>query len=218
VKTRPDADCGSDHKLLTATVKKQLKNSQVKKSWKLDTDNIPEEYKIDIKQKLDILNLEGDGSEEIWKALKDNFKEVVDKSIPRKEKKNRPTWISQDTVRVMEIRQKMKMIGKRDEARKLHVEIQKRTRKDKEIYLQAKCRVLEELNKKGTTRELYKQIREITRKPKTNTGKIKSRTGVNYFEKDNIIRRWKEYTKEFYKKNPTNATEFQEKAHTKNLW
>jgi hypothetical protein len=50
VKTRPDADCGSDHELLTATGKIKLKNSQMKKSWKLDTENIPKEYKADIKQ------------------------------------------------------------------------------------------------------------------------------------------------------------------------
>jgi hypothetical protein len=36
---------------------------------------------------------------------------------------------------------------------------------------------------------------------------------VDYFEKDNIIRRWNEYTKELYKKDPIIATEFQEKAH-----
>jgi nitrogenase subunit NifH len=55
-------------------------------------------------------------------------------------------------------------------------------------------------------------IREITRKQKTNTGKIKSRTGVDYFEKDNIIRRWKEFTEELYKKDSIITTEFQEKA------
>ena len=45
VKTRPDADCGSDHELLTATIRRKLKKIQVKKMLKLDTDNIPEEYK-----------------------------------------------------------------------------------------------------------------------------------------------------------------------------
>jgi hypothetical protein len=59
--------------------------------------------------------------------LKDNLKEAADKSIPRKEKKNGPTWISQDTLRVVEKRQKMKMEGKWDEARKLNGEIQKRS-------------------------------------------------------------------------------------------
>jgi hypothetical protein len=47
--------------------------------------------------------------------------------------------------------------------------------------------VLEELNRKGRTGELYQQVREITRKPKTNTGNIKSRTGVDCFEKDDTI-------------------------------
>ena len=67
----------------------------MKKGWKLDTDNIPEDYKTDIKNKLATLNLEGGNSEETWKALRDTFKEVADKNIPKKEKKNGPAWISQ---------------------------------------------------------------------------------------------------------------------------
>jgi len=51
VKTRPEADCGSDHKLLGATVRIKLKNRQhAEKGWEMDTENIPEEYKSEIKQ------------------------------------------------------------------------------------------------------------------------------------------------------------------------
>jgi len=53
----------------------------VKKGWKLDIDNIPEEYKNEIEQKLATVNLQGRNSEEIWKALKVTFKEVADKTI-----------------------------------------------------------------------------------------------------------------------------------------
>ena len=109
VKTRPDADCGSDHEILTATVRIKLKNTQQKKKcWKLDIDNIPEEYKTEIKQKLATINLWGGNSEEIWKALKDTFKEVAEKTILKKEKKNGSTWMSQDTLRVVEHRRQMK--------------------------------------------------------------------------------------------------------------
>jgi len=112
VKTRPDADCGSDHELLTATVRIKMKNTkQVKKGWKLDIDNIPAEYKNKIEQKLATVNLQGRNSEEIWKALKDTFKEVADKTIQRKEKDNGPIWMSQDTLSVVETRRKMKMEG-----------------------------------------------------------------------------------------------------------
>jgi hypothetical protein len=60
--TRPDSDCGSDHKLLAATVKIKLKNTQVKTGWELNIDNIPEEYKTVIKQKLTTINLHGGNS------------------------------------------------------------------------------------------------------------------------------------------------------------
>jgi hypothetical protein len=73
VKTRPDADCGSDHELLTATVRIKLKNTQVKKGWKLDADNIPEDYEIDIKQKLATLNIEGGNSEETLESFEGHF-------------------------------------------------------------------------------------------------------------------------------------------------
>jgi hypothetical protein len=74
------------------------------KGWKLDIDNIPEEYKTDIKQKLATINLQRGNSQEIWKALKDTFKVIANKNIQRKEKKNRPTWMSQDTLRVVDNR------------------------------------------------------------------------------------------------------------------
>ena len=215
MKTRPDANCRSDHELLTATIRIKLKKTQqVKKGWKLDIDNIPEEYKNEIKQKLATINIQGRNSEEIWKELRDSFKEVADKTILRKEKKNGPSWVSQDTLKVMENRQNMKMEGNSEGAKKLYGEMQKRIRKDKENYLREKCRELEENSRKGRTKELHQQIREIYRKPKINTGMLRSRTGIDYIEKDKIIRRWKEYIEDFYKKDPNTSMHFQDQAYT----
>jgi len=61
---------------------------------------------------------------------------------------------------------------------------------------------------------LHQQIREITGKPKINTDSLKSRAGIDYIEKDKIIRRWKEYTEDLYKKDPNTSIDFQEKAYT----
>ena len=214
VKTRPDADCGSDHELLTATLRIKVKNTkQMKKGWKLDINNIPEEYKNETEQKLATINLLGRNSEEIWKVLKDTFKEVADKPILRTEKENGPIWMSQDTLRVVENRLKMKMEGNWVEARKLNGEIKKESGETRKTYLKKKCSVLEEHNEKGRTRELHQQIREITGKPKIHTGSLKSRAGIHYIEKDKIIRRWKEYTEDLYKMDPNTSVDFQEKAH-----
>ena len=127
-------------------------------------------------------------SEEIWKELKDTYKEVADKAILRKKKKNGPSWMSQDT-KVVEDRRNMKMEGNSEGAKKLNAEIQKRIRKDKENYLREKCRELEENSRKGRTKELHQQIREIYGKQKINTGTLKSRTGIDYIERDKVIRR-----------------------------
>jgi hypothetical protein len=82
------------------------------------------------------------------------IKEAADKHIPKGGRKKGPAWISQDTLRVVAKRRQMKVEEKWAEAKKLNGEIQKRIRKDKEKYLQEKCRALEEHNRKGRTREL----------------------------------------------------------------
>ena len=122
--------------------------------------------------------------------------------------------MSQDTLRVVENRQQMKMRGNWVEVSKINGKIQRRIRKDEENYLKEKCQMLEEHNKKGRTRDLHQQIREITGKPKTNAGTIQSRAGIDYIEKDKIISRRKEYTEELYKEDPNTSIEFQEKTYT----
>ena len=116
--------CSSDRELLTATVKIKLKNTQTTKKWILDTDNIPEDYKADIQEKLSRLKLDGN-AEMAWKVLKDTIIEAADKHIPKKGRKKGPAWISQDTLRVVARRRQMKMEEKRVEAKKLNGDTKK---------------------------------------------------------------------------------------------
>jgi len=190
VRTRPEANCGLDHKLLRATVRIKLKNTKhAKKGWKLDTENIPEEYKSEIKQKLATKNLQGGNSEETWIAFERPFQGGGKQNHPEKGKEKRNLL---DVPRHAEgsgeqtaNENEMKWV----EVRKLNGQIQRRIRTDKEIYLKKKCQVLEEHNKKGRKREHHQQIREITGKPKINAGMIQNRAGIEYIEKDKIIRR-----------------------------
>jgi lipocalin len=108
----------------------------------------------------------------------------------------------------------MKMKGKWVEVRKLNGEIQRGIRKDKNNYLKKKCQVLEEHNKKGRTRDLHQQTIERTGKPKINAGMIQSRAGIDYIERDKIIRRWKEYKEELYKEDPNTSIMLKEKTYT----
>jgi DNA-binding ferritin-like protein (Dps family) len=97
VKTRLDADCGSNHELLTAKLIIKLKNTKRNKhGWKLDIDNIPEEYKTEIKEKHATINLQGGTPVGTWKDLKDALKEVAGKTIPKKGKEK---WTHLDVTR-----------------------------------------------------------------------------------------------------------------------
>jgi hypothetical protein len=83
---RPDADCLSDN-LLTATLRIKLKNAQpVKKGWKLDIDNIPEEYKNEIKQKLATINLQGKNSRGNMESLEGHLQRGGRQNHPEKKK------------------------------------------------------------------------------------------------------------------------------------
>jgi hypothetical protein len=111
-----------------------LKNTQTTRKWTLDTANITEDYKSDIQKKVTMLKLDWGNSENTWKVLKDTIIEAADKHILKKGRKKGPTWISQDTLRVVARRRQMKVEEKWAEATKLNEEIKKRSRKDKEKY------------------------------------------------------------------------------------
>ena len=77
-KTRPDADCGTDHEIKNT---KSSKNAQ-----KRDIENISEEYKETVRQKLAKINPQGKDSENLWQEIRDTTKEAASniQKIPRK--------------------------------------------------------------------------------------------------------------------------------------
>ena len=83
----------------------------------------------------------------------------------------------------------------------MNSEFQREARKDKERFIKEKCCDLEEKAQKKRPRDVFRTIRELTRQfiPKTDALKEKSEELIT--EKENILERWKEYTKELYKTN-----------------
>ena len=82
-KTYPGADCGTDHKLLVSRVKIKLKGTERKKIYapKLDVENIPERFKINLNNRFSVLNVEGKTSEELWGDIRDTLKDESRKSL-----------------------------------------------------------------------------------------------------------------------------------------
>ena len=82
----------------------------------------------------------------------------------------------------------------------MNAEFQRIARRDKKAFLSDQCTEIEENNRMGKTRDLFKKIRDTKGKFHAKKGSIKDRNGMDLTEAEDIKMRWQEYTEELYKK------------------
>ena len=83
----------------------------------------------------------------------------------------------------------------------MNAEFQRIARRDKKSFLSYQCKEIEENNRMGKTRDLFKKIRDTKRTFHVNMGSIKDRNVMDMTETEDIKKRWQEYTEELYKKD-----------------
>ena len=83
----------------------------------------------------------------------------------------------------------------------LNAEFQRIARRDKKAFLSNQCKEIEENNRMGKTRDLFKKIRATKGTFHAKMGSIKDRNGMDLTEAEGIQKRWQEYTEELYKKD-----------------
>ena len=89
----------------------------------------------------------------------------------------------------------------------MNAEFQRTARRDKKAFLSNHCKEIEENNRMGKTRDLFKKIRDTKGTLHAIMGTIKDRNGMDLTEAEDIKKKWQEYTEELYKKglhNPDN--------------
>ena len=93
------------------------------------------------------------------------------------------------------------MKGEKERYTNLNTEFQRITRRDKKVFLSDQCKEIEENNRMGKTRDLFKKIRDTKGTLHAKMGSIKDRNGMDLTEAEDIKKRWQEYTEELYKKD-----------------
>ena len=83
----------------------------------------------------------------------------------------------------------------------LNAELQRIARRDKKAFLSDQCKEIEENNRMGKTRDLFKKIRDTKGTLHAKMGSIKDRNGMDLTEAEDIKKRWQEYTEELFKKD-----------------
>ena len=97
-------------------------------------------------------------------------------------------------------RREVKGKGKKERYTRLNAEFQRIARRDKKAFLSNQCKEIEENNRMGKSRDLFKKIRDTKGTFHAKMGTIKDRNGMDPTEAEDIKKRWQEYT-ELYKKD-----------------
>ena len=122
------------------------------------------------------------------------------KTIPKKKKCKKAKWLSEKASQTAVNRREAK--GKGEKERYIHsnAEFQRIARRVKKAFLSDQCKEIEENNRMGKTRDLFKKIRDTKGTFHAKMGTIKNRNGMDLTEAEDI-KRWQEYTEERYKKD-----------------
>ena len=139
--------------------------------------------------------------DELWTEIHDIVQEEVTKKIPKKKKRKKAKWLSEEALQIAEKRRQAKSKGEKERYSHLNAEFQRIARRDKKAFLSDQCKEMEENNRMGKTRDLFKKIWDTKGKFHAKMGTIKDRNGMDLTEAENIKKRWQEYTEEKYKKD-----------------
>ena len=98
-------------------------------------------------------------------------------------------------------RREAKGKGEKERYTHLNAEFQRIERRDKKAFLSDQCKEIEENNRMGKTRDLFKKIRDTKGTFHAKMGSIKDRNGMHLTEAEDIKKMWQECTEELYKKD-----------------
>ena len=128
--------------------------------------------------------------EELQTEVCDTVQEAVIKTIPKKKKCKKTKWLSQEVLQIAEKRREVKGKGEKERYIHLNAEFQRIARRDKKAFLSDQCKEIEENNRMGKTRDLFKKIRDTKGIFHAKMGTIKDRNGMNLTEEKDIKKRW----------------------------
>ena len=121
------------------------------------------------------------------------------KIIPKKKKCKKPKWLSEEVLQIAEKIREAKSKGEKEIYTHLNAEFQRIARRGKKAFLNDQCKEIEENNRMGKTRDLFKKTKDTKGTFHAKMGKIKATNSIDLTEAEDIKKRWQEYT-ELYKK------------------
>ena len=115
--------------------------------------------------------------------------------MPKKKKCKNAKWLSKEGLQIAVKRREVKGKGEKKRYSHLNAEFQRIARRDKKAFFSDQCKEIEEKNRMGKTRDLFKKVRDTKGIFHAKMGTIKDRNSMELTEAEDI-KRWQEYTEE----------------------
>ena len=133
--------------------------------------------------------------EELWMEVHDIVQEEVIKTILKKKEMQKGKMVVWGGLTIAEKRRESKGKGEKERYTHLNAESQKIASRDEKGLLSDQCKEIEENNRMGKTRDLFKKIQDTKGIFHAKMDTIKDRHGTDLVEPEDIEKRWQEYTK-----------------------
>ena len=122
-------------------------------------NQIPYDYTVEVRNRFKRLDLIDRVPEELWMEVHDIVQEAVIK-IPKKKKCKKAKWLSEEALQIAVKRREVKGKGEKERYIHLNAEFQRIARRDKKDFLGDQCKKIEENNRMGKARDLFKKMRD----------------------------------------------------------
>ena len=133
--------------------------------------------------------------DELWTEVHDIVQETGMKAISMENKCTKGKWLSEEALQIAVKRRAVESKGEKERYKHLNAEFQRIARRDKNAFLRDQRKEIEENNRMGKTRDLFKKCRDAKGTFHGKMGLIKDRNGMNLTEAEDI-KRWQEHTEE----------------------
>ena len=149
--------------LLIAKFRIKLKKlGKTTRPFRYDLNQIPYDYTVKVRNRFKGLDLIGTVPDELWTEVCDTVQETGIKTIPMEKKCKKAEWLSGEALQIALKRREMKSKGEKERYTNFNLEFQRIPRRDKKDFLNDQCKEIEENNRMGKTRDLFKKL-EIPR-------------------------------------------------------
>ena len=136
------------------------KVGETTRPFRYDLNQIPYNYTVEVMNRFKGLDLMDRVPVEIWTEVCDIVQEAVIKTIPKKKKSKKAIWLSEKALQKAGERREEKGKGEKERYTHSNTEFQRIAQRDKKAFVSDQCKEIEENNRMGKTRDLFKKIRD----------------------------------------------------------